>query len=130
MKLVNVKDIEWQDRAHFFAICANMMRRILVDRTCGKGMDKRDSDARHINLDDAPELAADTRGQSLVAVDDALQQLERVDPRKAKIVELKFFGGLTVEETAEMMAISPQTVMRDWKMARAWLMSELAQYFN
>jgi RNA polymerase sigma-70 factor (ECF subfamily) len=86
-----------------------MMRRILVDRARAKGMDKRGSDARHINLDDA------------------LQQLERVDPRKAKIVELKFFGGLTVEETAEVMAISPQTVMRDWKMARAWLMSELTQ---
>jgi len=126
LRLVDVKDVQWQDRAHFFAICANIMRRILVDRARAKAMDKRGNAAQHINLDDAPEIASGAKDQDLVAVDDALQILERVDPRKAKIVELKFFGGLTVEETAEVLRVSPQTVMRDWKMARAWLMGELA----
>jgi RNA polymerase sigma factor (TIGR02999 family) len=102
------------------------MRRILVDRARAKAMDKRGNAAQHINLDDAPEIASGAKDQDLVAVDDALQILERVDPRKAKIVELKFFGGLTVEETAEVLRVSPQTVMRDWKMARAWLIGELA----
>jgi RNA polymerase sigma-70 factor, ECF subfamily len=125
LKLVDVQNVQWQDRAHFFAICANIMRRILIDRARAKGMDKRGNAAPHVNLDDAPELAAGSKSQDLVAVDDALQALERVDPRKAKIVELKFFGGLSVEETAEVLKISPQTVMRDWKMARAWLMTEL-----
>jgi RNA polymerase sigma factor (TIGR02999 family) len=125
--LVDVKDVQWQDRAHFFAICANIMRRILVDRARAKGMHKRGRAAEHINLDEAPEIASPSKDQGLVAVDDALQVLERVDARKAKIVELKFFGGLTVEETAEVLRISPQTVMRDWKMARAWLLGELAQ---
>jgi len=102
------------------------MRRILVDRARAKGMDKRGNAAQHINLDDAPELASNTKSQGLVAVDDALRQLEQIDPRKAQVVELKFFGGLSVEETAEVLKISPQTVMRDWKMARAWLMTELS----
>ena len=83
--------------------------------------------AEHLNLEEAPELASPSKDRGLVAVDDALQVLERVDPRKAKVVELKFFGGLSVEETADVLRISPQTVMRDWKMARAWLMGELAQ---
>jgi RNA polymerase sigma factor (TIGR02999 family) len=127
LRLVDVKDVQWQDRAHFFAICANIMRRILVDRARAKGMHKRRRAADHVNLDEAPEIASPSKDQGLVAVDDALQVLEGVDPRKAKIVELRFFGGLTVEETAEVLNISPQTVMRDWKMARAWLMGELAQ---
>jgi RNA polymerase sigma factor (TIGR02999 family) len=127
LRLVDVKDIQWQDRAHFFAICANIMRRILVDRARAKGMHKRGRAADHVNLDEAPEIASPSKDQGLVAADDALQVLEGVDPRKAKIVELRFFGGLTVEETAEVLNISPQTVMRDWKMARAWLMGELAQ---
>ena len=126
LRLVDVKNVQWQDRAHFFAISANIMRRILVDRARAKEMDKRGNAAPHINLDDAPELASSPTNQSLVAVDDALQQLERVDPRKAQVVELKFFGGLSVEETAEVLKVSPQTVMRDWKMARAWLMTELS----
>src|SRR5271154_443705 len=116
LRLVDVKNVQWQDRAHFFAICANIMRRILVDRARAKEVDKRGKAAVHVNLDDAPELASGSKDRSLVAVDDALQLLERVDPRKAKIVELKFFGGLSVEETAEVLRISPQTVMRDWKM--------------
>lgn len=90
-------------------------------------MDKRGRAAEHLNLDDAPELPSGSKDQGFVAVDDALQTLERVDPRKAKIVELKFFGGLSVEETAEVLKVSPQTVMRDWKIARAWLMGELAR---
>ena len=126
LRLVDVKNVQWQDRAHFFAISANIMRHILVDRAQAKEMDKRGNAAQHINLDDAPEIASNPTNQSLVAVDDALQQLERVDPRKAQVVELKFFGGLSVEETAEVLKVSPQTVMRDWKMARAWLMTELS----
>jgi RNA polymerase sigma factor (TIGR02999 family) len=89
--------------------------------------ERRRGSCNHVNLDEAPEIASPSKDQGLVAVDDALQVLEGVDPRKAKIVELRFFGGLTVEETAEVLNISPQTVMRDWKMARAWLMGELAQ---
>ena len=89
-------------------------------------MDKRGNSPQHINLDDAPDLASNPTNQSLVAVDDALRQLEQVDPRKAQVVELKFFGGLSVEETASVLKVSPQTVMRDWKMARAWLMTELS----
>ena len=89
--------------------------------------ERRRGSCNHVNLDEAPEIASPSKDQGLVAVDDALQVLEGVDPRKAKIVELKFFGGLTVDETAEVLRISPQTVMRDWKMARAWLMGELAQ---
>ena len=126
LRLVDVKNVQWQDRAHFFAISANIMRHILVDRARAKDRDKRGNAAQHINLDDAPELASNHTNQSLTAVDDALQQLERIDPRKAQVVELKFFGGLSVEETAEVLKVSPQTVMRDWKMARAWLMTELS----
>lgn len=126
LRLVEVEGINWQDRAHFFAISANMMRRILVDRARAKGMAKRGGPVVRVNLDDAPEIASGTKHRELVAVDDALNALAHVDERKAKIVELRFFGGLSVEETAEVLKVSPQTVMRDWKMARAWLMSELA----
>jgi RNA polymerase sigma-70 factor (ECF subfamily) len=104
-----------------------MMRRILVDRARTKGAGKRGGAALHLNLDDAPEIAQDSRHREMVAIDDALEVLGQVDPRKAKVIELRFFGGLSVEETAEVLKISPQSVMRDWKMARAWLMTELAK---
>jgi RNA polymerase sigma factor (TIGR02999 family) len=125
-RLIDVDSINWQDRAHFFAIAANMMRRILVDRARAKGMAKRGSAAHHVNLDDVPEISSHTRNREIVAVDDALNALAQIDPRKAKVIELRFFGGLSVEETAEVLKISPQSVMRDWKMARAWLLAELA----
>jgi RNA polymerase sigma factor (TIGR02999 family) len=127
LKLVNAEDVDWKDKAHFFAVSANMMRRILVDRARAKGAGKRGGAALRLNLDDAPEIAQDSRHREMVAIDDALEVLGRVDPRKAKVIELRFFGGLSVEETAEVLKISPQSVMRDWKMARAWLMAELAK---
>jgi RNA polymerase sigma-70 factor, ECF subfamily len=130
LRLVEVDGVSWQDRAHFFAVSANMMRRILVDRARAKGMGKRGGGALHVNLEDVPELALGSRSREIVAVDEALDTLAQIDPRKAKVVELRFFGGLSVEETAEVLKISPQSVMRDWKMARAWLLSELAQEAN
>jgi len=124
---VEVDNVSWQDRAHFFAVSANMMRRILVDRARAKNMDKRGNCAVHVNFDEAPEIASDSRSREMVAIDDALNELAKIDPRKAKVIELRFFGGLSVEETAEVLKISPQSVMRDWKMARAWLLAELAR---
>jgi RNA polymerase sigma factor (TIGR02999 family) len=126
LRLVEVDSVSWQDRAHFFAVSANMMRRILVDRARAKGMAKRGGAVVHLNLDDVPEVASGSRDREIVAIDEALDALAQIDPRKAKVVELRFFGGLSVEETAEVLKISPQSVMRDWKMARAWLMTELA----
>ena len=126
LRMVEVDCVSWQDRAHFFAVSANMMRRILVDRARAKGMAKRGGAALHLNLDDVPEVASGSRDREIVAIDEALDALAQIDQRKAKVVELRFFGGLSVEETAEVLKLSPQSVMRDWKMARAWLMSELA----
>jgi RNA polymerase sigma-70 factor, ECF subfamily len=103
-----------------------MMRRILVDRARAKGMAKRGGAALHVNLEDEPELALGFRSREIVAVDEALNALAQIDPRKAKVIELRFFGGLSIEETAEVLKISPQSVLRNWKMARAWLLSELA----
>ena len=130
LRLVEVDGVSWQDRAHFFAVSANMMRRILVDRARAKGMAKRGGAALHVNLEDVPELALGSRSREIVAVDEALDALAQIDPRKAKVIELRFFGGLSVEETAEVLKISPQSVMRDWKMARAWLLTELAHGAN
>jgi RNA polymerase sigma factor (TIGR02999 family) len=127
LRLVEVDNVSWQDRAHFFAVSANMMRRILVDRARAKNMAKRGNGAVHVNLDDAPEIASGSRDREMVAIDDALSELAQIDPRKARVIELRFFGGLSVEETAEVLKISPQSVMRDWKMARAWLLVELAR---
>ena len=126
LRLVEVDSVTWQDRAHFFAVSANMMRRILVDRARAKGMFKRGGGAIQLNLDDVPEVASRSRDREIVAIDEALDALAQIDPRKAKVIELRFFGGLSVEETAEVLRISPQSVMRDWKMARAWLMAEVA----
>jgi RNA polymerase sigma-70 factor, ECF subfamily len=127
LRLVEVDSVSWRDRAHFFAVSANMMRRILVDGARAKGMAKRGGAAQQVNLDDVPELASRSRDREIVAIDEALDALAQIDPRKAKVIELRFFGGLSVEETAEVLKVSPQTVMRDWKMARAWLMAELAR---
>ena len=127
LRLVEVESVSWQDRAHFLAVSANMMRRILVDRAKAKGTAKRGGAALRLNLDDAPEVASACKGRELVAIDDALEALAQIDPRKANVVELRFFGGLSVEETAAVLKISPQSVMRDWKMARAWLLAELTR---
>jgi RNA polymerase sigma-70 factor, ECF subfamily len=125
LRLVEVDSVSWQDRAHFFAVSANMMRRILVDRARAKGTAKRGSAALHVNLDDAPEVASHSGDQEIAAIDEAMKALGRFDARKETVVELRFFGGLSVEETADVLKISPQSVMRDWKIAKAWLLSEL-----
>ena len=125
LRLVDVNDVSWQDRAHFFAVSANMMRRILVDRARAKNMAKRGGGAVLVNFDDAMEISSGSKDREMVAIDDALNELAEVDPRKARVIELRFFGGLSVEETAEVLKISPQSVMRDWKMARAWLLAQL-----
>jgi len=129
IRLVNVKNVNWSDRAHFFAVSAQIMRRILVDAararaSAGRGGLTRREAHSPINMDEIPD-ATSNRGAELIAVDDALQQLAEFDPRKAQVIELRYFGGLSVEESAEVLKISPQSVMRDWKLAKAWLKREL-----
>ncbi len=123
--LVNAAGADWQDRAHFFAVCARIMRGILVDAARARGSAKRGGGTPRVNLDDVPNLTSE-RDRELVAIDDALKVLAEMDPRKARVIELRFFGGLSVEETAGVLKLSPQSVMRDWKLAKAWLMRELS----
>ena len=124
LRLIDVQHVDWQDRAHFLAMSARLMRRILVDVARSKRYQKRGGGAVRVTFDDA--LAVTNQpGQDLVALDDALQALATVDGRKARVIELRFFGGLSVEETGAVLKISVDTVMRDWKMARAWLLREL-----
>jgi len=131
LRLVDIRAVDWQDRAHFMAIAAQTMRRVLVDaaraRTAekrGGGMARVDGGANGVDLDGMPAAGTD-RAREVCALDEALDALAGMDPRRAKVIELRFFGGLTVEETAEVLQISPQSVMRDWRLARAWLTREL-----
>ncbi len=124
MRLVDVTRVDWHDRAHFFAISAQMMRRILVDAARARTSVKRGARSPRVNLDDVPEISSE-RAHELVSIDEALKVLSKVDPRKAQVIELRFFGGLSVEETADVLKISPQSVMRDWRLARAFLMREI-----
>jgi RNA polymerase sigma-70 factor (ECF subfamily) len=124
LRLVDAKEIEWQDRAHFFAISANLMRRILVDFARSRGSQKRSGKMKRVFLD-AERLASDVPDPDLVKLDEALGALADFDPRKAKVVELRFFGGLSVEEIAEVLEVSPDTVKRDWRMAKVWLICKL-----
>lgn len=124
LRLVGQREVVWQNRAHFFGIAAQMMRRILVDHARRKMAAKRDASAYRVELA-LPEGEAEDREPELLALDEALTQLEELDPRQARIVELRFFGGLTVEETAEVTGVSTRTVKREWRTARAWLRSEL-----
>src|SRR5947209_6920489 len=126
IELIDVKNVDWQHRAHFFAVSAQIMRHILLDRARRRLAAKRGGDAERLNLDDLPDLCG-SRAKELVALEDALNALAANDQRKARIVELRFYGGLSVEETAAVMAISVDTVMRDWKFARSWLQAELGQ---
>jgi len=132
LRLINAKKVSWSDRVHFFAVSAQMMRRILVDaaraRASAKrgGLMKRANHSTAINLDEIPDMRS-SRGAELIAIDDALMRLAKFDPRKAQVIELRFFGGLEVEETAAALKISPQSVMRDWKLAKAWLRRELSR---
>jgi len=122
LKLIDQRSVNWQNRAHFFAIAAQAMRRILIDNARKRGAAKREGEK--IPLDDVAIISTD-RAQHLLALDDALQRLEQIDPQQSKIVELRYFGGLTIEETAEAINLSPATVKREWAMARAWLYHEL-----
>jgi RNA polymerase sigma factor (TIGR02999 family) len=124
LKLVDINHVQWQNRAHFFAMSARLMRRILVDFARSKHYQKRGAGVQTVSLDEA--LLVTAPGQDLVALDDALQALSGVDARKSQVVEMRFFGGLSVPETAEALNVSPETVMRDWKVAKAWLLRELA----
>jgi len=130
LRLVNTHDVDWHDRAHFFALSAQIMRRILIDTARARTASKRGGGAvraEHSSAVDLDQIPADDSNAAnvLCALDDALESLTQIDPRRAKVIELRFFGGLSVEETAEVLQVSPQTVMRDWRLARAWLAREL-----
>jgi RNA polymerase sigma-70 factor (ECF subfamily) len=124
LKLIRAGGIRCDNRAHFLALCSQIIRRILVDHARGRGYAKRGGDAVRVPLDDVV-LGARARGIELLALDEALESLSKIDARKGRVVELRYFGGLSVEETAEVMGISPETVKRDWKMAKAWLFATL-----
>jgi RNA polymerase sigma factor (TIGR02999 family) len=123
LRLIDLRGVGWRDRAHFFAVAARTMRRILVDFARARNYQKRDGGER-VSLDESLILT-EQLGSQMVALDDALTQLAAIDDRKSQIVELRFFGGLQVEETAEALDISPETVMRDWRAAKAWLYLQL-----
>jgi RNA polymerase sigma factor (TIGR02999 family) len=126
LRLVDCGKVNWQDRAHFLAVSAQLMRRILIDFARSRGYLKRGADAPHIALEEAPSVSNEP-DVNLVALDDALKALFTVDERKSRVVELKFFGGLSVEETAEVLHVSSDTVVRDWRLAKIWLLRELRQ---
>lgn len=125
LRLVNARELDWQHRAHFFAVAATLMRRILLDRARRRLAAKRGGKAQPLDFDQSLDIAQ-AKARELLALDDALNALAEVDPRKSRIVELRFFGGLSVKETAEVVKVSSDTVMRDWKVARAWLLTELS----
>lgn len=118
--LVDQREVRWQNRAQFFALAAQVMRHILVDYARRRARAKRGGDQQHVSLDEAVIVSGE-RGVELIALDDALNELAAIDPRRSQVVELRYFGGLNVEETAEVLNVSPVTVMRDWSAARAWL---------
>ena len=126
LRLINRKQVQWQNRAHFFAIAAQLMRSILVDHARSHAYAKRGGGARKIALDDAMAVSQQ-RATEVVALDDALKRLAEIDPQQSRIVEMKFFGGLTIEETAEVLGLSPATIKREWRTAKAWLYHELSQ---
>jgi RNA polymerase sigma factor (TIGR02999 family) len=132
LRLVDTRSLDWTDRAHFFAVCARVMRRILVDAARSRAAIKRGGQADRaehstaIDLDQLPSPASEMSAQ-VCALDEALNMLAQIDPRRAHVIELRFFGGLTVDETAQALQTSPQTVMREWRLARAWLARELSQ---
>ena len=126
LKLIDVQNVDWEGKAHFFAICAQMMRRILVDKARKRAAFRHGGGLGRINLDDVPNLnLSKTNDKRLVALSDALDELSDADPRKAKIVELRYFGGLSVEETAAVLKVSVETVTRDWRLARGWLLLQI-----
>jgi RNA polymerase sigma factor (TIGR02999 family) len=126
LRLIGQTRVEWQNRAHFFAVAANMMRRILVDHARSKAAEKHGGDRTRIEVEKAISFASEERAVDLIAVDESLEILASLDEVQSRIVELRFFGGLTIEETAEVMNISPATVKREWSMAKAWLYDRLS----
>ena len=124
MRLVDYRHMQWQNRAHFFAVSAQLMRRILVEHARRHNL-KRGGGVQHVSLEDAALVGAD-RAMDLVALNEAMNALSQIDPRKVQVVEMRFFGGLSIEETAEVLRVSPETVRRDWRTARAWLYRELS----
>jgi len=124
LRLVDTPQCNWQNRTHFYAVCAQLMRRILVDFARSRNYQKRGGGAPHLPIEEALTVCQECPSQ-IVAVDEALKNLAQVDKRKSRVVELRFFGGLSVEETAEVMQVSADTVLRDWKMAKVWLLREM-----
>jgi RNA polymerase sigma-70 factor, ECF subfamily len=125
LRLPDLQAIDWQSRAHFLAICARQMRRILIDMARARRSRKRGNGEFVIPLEESPQISAGRQGD-LLAVDEALKALSKVDERKGQVVELRFFGGLSIEETAEVLKVSPDTVARDWRLAKAWLLREMS----
>ena len=125
VRLVDQGEIQWKGRAHFFGIAARLMRQILVDRARRRNFAKRGGGAIRVSLNEATTVAQE-QSASMIALDDALKNLEKTDQRKSRIVELRVFGGMSIEETAEVLKVSPGTVMRDWTFARAWLRNEMS----
>jgi RNA polymerase sigma factor (TIGR02999 family) len=126
LRLINASKVQWKDRAHFFAISARLMRQILVDFARARGNQKRGGDARQISLTEALEVAPEGK-TDLVALDHALQALAALSERRSQVVELRFFSGLSIEETAEVLQVSTETVKRDWRLAKVWLLRELSR---
>ena len=124
IKLIDQKNVQWQNRAHFFGLAAQMMRRILVDYARSRQYAKRGGGTQQVSFDEAL-IVSEERADEVVALDDALKDLAQFDQRKSQIVELRFFGGLSIEETAELLKVSPGTVMRDWTLAKAWLRKQI-----
>lgn len=125
LRLVDLKRMRWQNRAHFFALSASLMRRVLIDSARSRHYLKRAGNAQRVSLDEVPSVSTEQIA-GLLALDEALKALSKVDPRKEKVVEMRFFGGLSVQQTAEVLKISPESVRRDWRMAKAWLFREVS----
>ena len=125
LKLIDVRQVDWKSRAHFFAACAQIMRRILVDAARKRSASKHGGGLERFDLDDVLSVSHCKDGR-LIALDDALTELQEVDPRRARVVELRYFGGLSVEETAAALGISEETVTRDWRLARTWLLAQIS----
>jgi RNA polymerase sigma factor (TIGR02999 family) len=127
VQLIDLRGVSWRDRAHFFALSSRLIRRVLVDAARSKASLKRGARSPHVTLDENLLVSTEPRAD-LVALDDALTALAAIDQRKSQVVELRFFGGLGIDETAEVLKVSPETIKRDWKLAKAWLRRELRRY--
>ncbi len=126
LKLIEQRSANWQSRAHFFGVAAQLMRRILIDHARGHSRQKRGGEQKRVSLDEA-FVFSEKQADELLAVDDSLNRLTEIDPRQARVVELRFFGGLSVEEAAEVLGVSPKTIKRDWSVAKAWLYADLKE---